>query len=143
MRLSYQNKASQIGWLRTREIYSLMVLETRNPIKASAETMLSPKIQGRILYFIKLPVVASKPWCSLTCRCSFQSQAFLLCVSDCVSSLLIRTLVILVQYDLTELDMTSAKTYLQIRSHSQILESGLQYVLKSETESCSVTSNSL
>ena len=106
--------------------------------------MLSPKIQGRILYFIKLPVVASKPWCSLTCRCFIPISGLLaVCLWLCLISSHKNTGHIGPVWPHWNLTWHLQRPYLQIRSHSQILESGLQYVLKSETESCSVTSNSL
>ena len=49
--------------------------------------MLSLKTQGRILYFIKLLVVASNPWCSLTCRCFIQISGLLaVCLWLCLFS---------------------------------------------------------
>ena len=105
--------------------------------------MLSPKIQGRILYFIKLPVVASNLWCSLTCRCFIPISGLLaVCLWLCLFSSHKNTGHIGPVWPHWNL-MTSAKTHFQIKSHSQILESGLQYVLKSETESRSAMSNSL
>ena len=120
-----------------------MVLETRNPIKASVGPCCLQRFKEESFIsssFRWLPAILGVPW---LVDVSFQSQAFLLCVSDCVSSLLIRILVILVQYDLTETWWHLQRPYFQIKSHSQLLESGLQYVLKSETESRSAMSNSL
>lgn len=101
-------KHLQIGWLRTRKFILSWFWRLEIQLRHSAGPCYLQRFKEE-LYFIKLrwlPASLGVPWLA---DVSFQSQAFLLCVLDCVSSLLIRTLVILVQHSL-KLDMTSAKT---------------------------------
>ena len=79
------NKGPQVGGLK-QENFILMVLETRNPIKVSAGPCCLQRFKEESFIsssFRWLPAILGVPW---LVDVSFQSQAFLLCVSDCVSS---------------------------------------------------------
>lgn len=133
------SKLSQTGWLKITEVYFLTVLETQRPKSSCQQGWFC--FGGSVGELISMPpsqllLVGSNPWNSLAGTCITLNIYFWLhpeFSSPGLCSnfpLLIRTAAngvgpILIQFELND----TCKDYLQIRSHSQVRELGLEHIL--------------